>query len=358
MRLDLTLGTQIACTDQSSGKLVEIVVDPATKQVTDLVVQKGLLTKQAWVVPLAAVERVTGHAIQLNFHSDELNTYPEYHAADVSEPAAGGPQTPGAALSPALGVTAEPPAPMVRKRLREGLVTGRTVLSAQTAVRTQQGDEGSLEHVLIDAESGQIAQLVIRKGFFPKSFMIPHEVIAQISADAILLTLRSEELAALPPMQRRRDDEVLAEIQQRLQEGWPAFTGVMATCEAGRIRLIGYVRSKPHWYHAAELAQLVAGVTDVQNDLIVDPDFVPDDGGTTVDLARQVHHAFIADARTATAVIDVISDRDTIILQGTVDSEEIRRSAEEIALQQPNVSAVDNRLAITQVGTAPKLNYG
>ena len=358
MRLDLTLGTQIACTDQSSGKLVEIVVDPATKQVTDLVVQKGLLPKQAWVAPLAAVERVTSHAIHLHLHSDELNTYPEYHTTDLSEPAAGGAQTPGASHSPALGQSAESPAPMVRKGLREGLVTGRTVISAKTAVRTQQGDVGTLDHVIIDAESGHIAQLVIRKGFFPKNFMIPHEVIAQISADAILLTLSSEEIAVLPQVQSRRDDEVLTELQQRLQEGWPAFTGVMATCEAGSIHLTGYVRSKPLWYHAAELAQLVAGVTDVQNDLIVDPDFAPADGETTVDLARQVHHALIADPRTATAVIDVVSDRDTIILQGTVDSEEIRHSAAEIALQQPNVIAVDNRLAITKVGTAPKLNYG
>lgn len=276
MRLDLTLGTQITCTDQSSGKLVEIVVDPTTKQVTDLVVQKGLLTKQAWVLPLTAVERVTGHAIQLNLHSDELNTYPEYHTTDLSEPAAGGPQTAGASLSPALGLSAEPPTPTVRKRLREGIVTGRTVISTKTAVRTQQGDVGSLDRVLIDAESGQIAQLVIRKGFFSKKFLIPHEVIAQISADAILLTLRSEEIAALPQVESRRDDEVLAEIQQRLQEGWPAFTGVMATCEAGSIHLVGYVRS----------------------------------------------------------------------------------SAVEIAQQQPNVTAVDNRLAITKVGTAPKLNYG
>lgn len=357
MRLDLTLGTQITCTDQSSGKLVELVVDPATNQVTDLVVQKGLLTKQAWVVPLAAVERVTGHAIQLNFHGDELHTYPAYHATDVDEPAAGGPQPPNAALAPALGMAAEP-TPVVHKRLREGIVTGRTVISAKTAIRTAQGDVGALDHVLIDAESGHIAQLVIRQGFFPKNFRIPREVIAQISADAILLTLSREEVAALPQVESRPDAEVLAEIQQRLQEGWPAFTGVMATCEAGSIRLIGYVRSKPLWYHAGELAQLVAGVTDVQNDLIVNPDFVPDDGKTTVDLARQVHHALIADARTATAVIDVIHAHDTIILQGTVDSAEIQRSAEEIALQQPNVTTVDNRLTITQVGTAPKLHYG
>lgn len=358
MKLDLKLGTQVTCTDQSSGKLVEIVVDPATQQVTDLVMQKGLLSKQAWVVPLAAIERITSHTVHLNLHSDQLNTYPEYRETDVSEPLAGGPQTTDAALSPTLGLAAAPTALPVRKRLHEGIVTGYTVIGAKTVIRTPQGDVGTVERVVIDGESGRIAQLVMRKGVFPKNFTIPQETITQISADAILVTLNSEEIAALPPVQGRRDEDVVAEIQRRLQEGWPAFTGVMATCEAGSVRLIGYVRSKPLWYHAAELAQLVDGVIDLQNDLVVDPDYVGSTDETTIDLARQVHHALIADAQTATAVIDVISDRDTVILQGKVDSEEIRQIAEEIARQQAGVSAVDNRLTIAHVAEAPKLHYG
>ena len=357
MKLDLKLGTQVTCTDQSSGKLVEIVVDPATQQVTDLVMQKGLVAKQAWVVPLAAVERATGHAVYLNLHSDQLNSYPEYRETEVSEPLAGGPQTAGSTLSPALGLAAEPTTPLVSKRIHEGIVTGYTVVSTKTAIRTPQGDVGTLGHVVIDAESGQIAQVVMRKGFFPKNFTIPQEAITQISADAILVNLTGDEIAALPSVQGRRAEDIVAEIQQRLQEGWPAFTGVMATCEAGSVRLIGYVRSKPLWYHAAELAQLVDGVIDVQNALVVDPDFAYSADETTVDLARQVHHALIADERTATAVIDVVSDRDQVILQGKVDSDEIRHSAEEIAQQQPGVSSVDNRLTVAHVEEAPKLRY-
>ena len=357
MKLDLTLGTQIICTDQSSGKLVAIGVDPATKQATDLVVQKGLLNKQTWVVPLSAVERATGHALYLNLSNDQLTTYPEYRERAVSESAAGASQTPSSSLTPTLEQGTEPTLPLAQG-LQADIVTGHAVLSVKTAIRTEQGDFATLKHVVVDGVSGHITHVVVRKGFFAKHFIIPQEAIAQISGDAILVALHPDEIAALPQVQDRRDEDIVAELQRRLQEGWPAFTGVMATCEAGSVRLIGYVRSKPLWYHAAELAQLVDGVNDVQNDLVVNADFIPGDGETTVDLARQVHHALLSDPRTATAVIDVISERDTILLQGKVDNEEIRRSAEEITLQQPGVTAVDNRLAITQVGSAPKLNYG
>lgn len=356
MKLDLKLGAQVTCTDQSSGKLMELVVNPATHQVTDLVMQRGLLTKQTWVIPVAAIQRATNHALYLNLHSDQLNSYPEYREADVSEPLTGGPQTPGAALSPALGLAAEQPTPMVRKRLREGIVTDHTVIGQKTTIRTPQGETGTVDRIIIDADSGHIAQLVMRKGLFPKSFIIPQEAIEQISAETILVNLSNEEIAALPPLQQRQDEDMLAEIQRRLQEGWPAFIGVLLTCEAGSVRLIGHVRSKPLWYHAAELVQLVDGVVDVQNDLIVDPDFVTPEEGATVDLARQVHHALIADERTATAVIDVIRDRTTVILQGTVDSEEIRQSAQAIAQRQPGVMEVDNRLTVVQA-EAPKLHY-
>lgn len=59
-------------------------------------------------------------------------------------------------------------------------------------------------------------------------------------------------------------DEVLTELQQRLQEGWPAFTGVMATCEAGSIHLVSYVRSS-----AVEIAQQQPNVTAVDNRLAI-----------------------------------------------------------------------------------------
>lgn len=247
---------------------------------------------------------------------------------------------------------------MARKRLREGIATGKAVIGRKTVVDNLQGVLGYVDHIVIDVQSGKIAQLVMRKGVFPDYVIIPQEEIREVSDDKVYVTLSSEELAALPRYHPRNDAEIQTEVERRLQEGWPAFSGVAATSEGGSVRLTGYVKSKTLAYHAAELVQPVDGVVDVQNDLVVDPTSVPvDRAAATVDLARQVHHALLADPRTADAVIEVIKDHDTVILQGKVDSVETQRVAEEIARQQPGVTTVDNQLGIAQAATAPKLRY-
>ena len=55
---------------------------------------------------------------------------------------------------------------------------------------------------------------------------------------------------------------------------------------------------------------------------------------TTTDPGQRVMNALLEDPRTSAARIDAANDRGMITLTGTVDSEDPRRAAEEIALQQ------------------------
>lgn len=346
MKLDLPLGAQVYCQDEPCGKLVKVVVDPATQQVTDLIVEKGLLLKHAYVLPVVTVDRMDGHDLYLTVHSAELSHYPEYRETTVREPAAGVTPARGA-LSAELGMGAEPTVPLVRKRLREGIATGKTVIGRKTEVDTLHGAIGYVDHILMDTQNGKIAGVVMRKGLFPEYVVIPLEEIGEVSTESVFVDLSQDELAALPRYHPRSPAEILAAVQQQLQEGWPAFTGVEAACTGGVVHLTGYVQSKALAYHAAELAQVVDGVFDVQNELVVDPAFTPGErGAETVDLARQVHHALLADPRTAHAVIDVVKDRTTIILQGKVADVATRQAAETIARQQLGVTAVDNELVV------------
>lgn len=56
--------------------------------------------------------------------------------------------------------------------------------------------------------------------------------------------------------------------------------------------------------------------------------------------------ALQVDARTKSAVIDVVIDGRALILVGTVSSEEIRQAAEEIALQQDQSFTLLNELKV------------
>lgn len=64
------------------------------------------------------------------------------------------------------------------------------------------------------------------------------------------------------------------------------------------------------------------------------------------DPGQRVANALLEDPRTEEAIIDVANDRGMITLTGTVQSEEIRRAAEEIARDQQGVISVVNELKV------------
>ena len=65
-----------------------------------------------------------------------------------------------------------------------------------------------------------------------------------------------------------------------------------------------------------------------------------------VDPGQAVGNALLEDPRTQDAIIDVASDRGIITLTGTVDSQEVREIAEEIARDNQGVITVVNELKV------------
>lgn len=67
---------------------------------------------------------------------------------------------------------------------------------------------------------------------------------------------------------------------------------------------------------------------------------------STSDPGQRVATALLQDPRTEAAIIDVANDRGMISLTGTVDSDDIRRAAEQIAREQQGVVTVVNELKV------------
>ena len=63
---------------KAAGHVDRVVIDPRTNEITHLVVRRGLLQRQAKVVPITAV--TTGRDGQLSVHvrSDDLDLLPDY----------------------------------------------------------------------------------------------------------------------------------------------------------------------------------------------------------------------------------------------------------------------------------------
>lgn len=357
-KLDLHIGAQVHCKDQPCGKLVKLVIDPQTQQVTDLIVEQGLLLKEDRVLPITTVERVTEQEICLNIRSDEVSKYPKYHQVTVKEPASDAQGYSSATtLGPGFGPVSERVVSIVRRRVHQGIAAGKALIGPSTEVENPHKTLGHVDHVVVDTQTGQMTQLILRSGtFFPEYVVIGVAQIKDVDEQSVFVTVSDEELAQLPRYKPRPAAEILAQLHERLHETWPSpFAGVSATMEGGVLRLMGSVRSKPLQYHAAEHAHNIEGVIDVQNELVVDPD-LPTEITTEnqIDVALQSTAALAADPRTEQAVIEVIYDRGVVTLQGQVESMAVRNAAAEIAGQQPRVTTVVNELMIASKVEAPQ----
>jgi uncharacterized protein YrrD len=347
-KLDLSIGAQVHCKDGHFGKLVKIVVDPHTQQVTDLIVEKGLLLKEDRVLPVSTVERITEDAVYLNVSCTEMPDYSAYREMTVKEPAPDAHLfTRSRAIGSEFGAIAEPTIPMIRRRIHQGISAGKTVIGKKTEVANLQKPIGHVDHVVVDTSTGKIADIVVRRGLPSEYVVIPPERIEEVGEKDVLVSVAAEELAHLARYKPRSEGEILGELHNRLHEPWPpVFSGVKATMDGGVLHLTGYVRSETLRCHAQELAQ-IDGVIDIQNDLLVDPAFEtasarPRNG----DGVLGIQNALFSDPRTRDAQIDVIQDRGVVTLCGQVKNADTRQAAAEIVAQHAGAATVVNELVI------------
>jgi osmotically-inducible protein OsmY/uncharacterized protein YrrD len=341
-KLDLDIGAKVYGGEESCGKLRKVVVDPHTKQVTDLVVERGFLRKTDRVLPVSAVERTGDHGIVLDIACDELGNYPEYRQVEFTKPAPGWGKTGQYKAehtvcrpSPYMLICSEPVVPRVRHRVHEGIPSTSEVIHAGTPVQTIDGDLGKVDHVLVNSRSGQITHLVVRKGLIPEYPVIPIDMVQDVTETSVFLRKSGEELESLPRYTPGDDGDILAALQNRLEASFFDLDDVKAAVENGIVGLTGKVRDVVAKRRAEAIARSVEGVIDVDNTLDVD---------TTA--ASPVAAALASDPRTSLAAIEVIDEQGMITLRGKVDSPEIREVAEGIAAEQPDVVGVINALQV------------
>lgn len=129
----------------------------------------------------------------------------------------------------------------------------------------------------------------------------------------------------------------------------------------GVVRLTGEVPSEETRRLAGAIAQDTSGVTEVQNDLVVNPaagrnpamanlgDRVADLEVKTIVIDRLARAPELRDKRLTVQVA-----RQVVTLEGTVDSPAQKRAAEDIALQVPGVQNLVSRLIVADGQSVPE----
>ncbi len=335
------IGSAVYCQDGRCGTLVKVVMDPHTRRVTDLIVEKGFLQKKDRVIPVSAVAEADEERILLNVTSKELAHFPEYREYEFRTPAPDFDtglylETEVLHWATRYGMALDTLRPMIRQRVREGIDPEQRVIGRGTRVFALDGPVGVIDHVLVDRETGEITHVVVRKGILPRRVVIPMAMVSNVLDDGVYLKVSKDTLAELTQHVRRADEDIQAEVRDRLAAvDEYDLSHVQAEVKEGIVHLTGQVKDVAERRYAEIVARRVDGVIDVENEITTDTGVV-----------ARVTAALLEDPRTRLHTIEVSSDHGIVTLSGTVPTEEVKRAAEEIARRQKGVVTVINELRV------------
>jgi osmotically-inducible protein OsmY/sporulation protein YlmC with PRC-barrel domain len=338
------IGAPVSAQDGRAGHLHKVVIDPHTRRVTHLVIQRRSLLGEDRVVPVELVERATHEGITLRLTSREVARLPRYHEERFISPPLdweplNGYQATDVCFwgSPYGGVT-PPILPVVEYTIRHGIPERTTVLERSTEVRTRDDVTGEIDHLLVDPTREELTHLVVRLDTQPpQRVIVPIEWVEDLGDGYVLLKCTLEDLRQLqqytPP---HTDEEIAAAVADALRrEGGDAFKHVEVQVDRGLVSLQGTTPTIADKAKAEQIARSVRGVITVRNNL---------HANTT--LTARVSAALAEDPRTALAPIDVSSSGGTVTLIGEVPSGGVREAAEQIARSVPGVVMVVNALEV------------
>lgn len=200
--MDISIHTEVHCTDGLVGKSTHIIFDLVTERVTHIVV-KTKESGREYLVPLVMVSAADQYYIQLNCTKDEVDELTPFHAAyfNASDTYGGPAPLPSEGMpasntlyhpyrtaeTGAEGATVQPPTE------QQAINKGAVVLATDARV-------GKIDELVIDPKTHRITHLVLRKHELVKNVAITISVgeIERVEMDTVYLKIDKEEVASLP----------------------------------------------------------------------------------------------------------------------------------------------------------------
>lgn len=201
--------------DEKIGTLHRVVMDPKTKEVTHIVVQRGLLFTEDKVVPMDLVGSVTEDRISLQGskeHLDELPAYEETHYVRPDEATHGEVTSdtsdtlywyPPVDLS-AGGFGRYPvaffPQSLYVQKIEKNIPEGMVALAQGAKVVAEDGEHvGNIETLITDPKDDRVTHVVVSSGLLLKERkIIPAYWLSSVSDDEVHLSVESRLLDRLP----------------------------------------------------------------------------------------------------------------------------------------------------------------
>ena len=189
-------GTNVYTFDgKDVGKLQRVVIDPETKDVTHIVVQKGLFFKEDKVIGVDKVDSASMEEITLNCVAAELK---EMAPLNIKEYVSMG-ETSGRDPEHDIYWNAGPDHSLIA-------VTKRTIPADLVALKegarvvSEEGSHmGNVERVLTDPETGKVNSFTIAQGLLNKTRKsVPIQWVKYLDDDMVQLAVEAREVEDLP----------------------------------------------------------------------------------------------------------------------------------------------------------------
>jgi uncharacterized protein YrrD len=197
----------LTATSKDAGRVDRVVIDPKTKEVTHIVVRRGMFLTEDKVVPVSLIASATESGVTLREDAGDLSSLPKYQethyvsAFEEDNPARRA--TPVYTYMPhGATVTLEPGGVgyqeiITQKRIN---IPEDTVALREGARVISSNDKhvGHVDEVLTDPVTNQVSHFVISSGVLLKSRkLIPIEWAADLSEDRVDLAVGTGTLERL-----------------------------------------------------------------------------------------------------------------------------------------------------------------
>jgi uncharacterized protein YrrD len=194
------------------GTLNRVIMDPNTRRVTHLVVEKGLLFNTNKIIPIEQVNPQEEEKLVLTSSEQDLKEFQDFEEEHfVSLDEAENPET-GVEYSywyppptyPAWRTGIQmllPPVPTYAIRTTQNIPDGAVALDEGARVESADGKQvGNIEQLIVEPENNRVTHFVISAGLlFKERKLIPVNWISTIGEQEVRLSVNAGTLEKLPP---------------------------------------------------------------------------------------------------------------------------------------------------------------
>lgn len=200
--MDIPLNVEVRCVDGVGGKCTVIIVDPATQQITHVVVEsKGI----DLLVPIDAISASAPDHIQLSWSLAELAKAPPFekvvYVGDNPADLAGGGWT-GPSLVMPTGMDEGYMTEAVELSYvpEEQIPENELAIHSGAHVEASDGRVGRVDTFVVDPATGRITHLVLQQGHLwgKREVTVPLDAIDRIQEDIVFLKLDKAAIEQLP----------------------------------------------------------------------------------------------------------------------------------------------------------------